>query len=37
MFELAIAMIIGFALGYGVREWISYQRRQAASQRRNMG
>jgi hypothetical protein len=34
MFELAVAAIIGFALGYGTREWISYQRRQVVRQRR---
>jgi hypothetical protein len=33
MLELSIALIIGFALGYGIREWISHQRRQAARQR----
>jgi len=24
--EIAIALIIGFALGYGIREWISRRR-----------
>jgi predicted PolB exonuclease-like 3'-5' exonuclease len=27
--EIAIALIVGVALGYGVREWISRRRRQA--------
>ena len=34
MLEIAIALIVGFALGYGVREWISYRRHQAAAERR---
>jgi hypothetical protein len=34
MFELSVAVIIGFALGYGAREWISFQRHQAVRQRR---
>jgi hypothetical protein len=25
--EIAIALIVGFALGYGVREWVSRRRR----------
>ena len=29
-----IALIVGFAVGYGVREWISRRRRQAAERRR---
>ena len=29
MLELSVAVIIGFSLGYGLREWISHQRRQA--------
>jgi hypothetical protein len=29
MLQIAIALIIGFALGYGVREWVSRRRRQA--------
>jgi hypothetical protein len=32
----AIALIIGFALGYGVRAWISYQRHQAERRRRGL-
>jgi len=36
MFELFIVLIIGFALGYGIREWISHQRRQAARRRHGM-
>jgi hypothetical protein len=31
MFEIIIALIIGFAAGYGVREWLSRHRRQAGS------
>jgi hypothetical protein len=31
MLEIAIALVVGFALGYGVRAWISYQRHQAES------
>jgi len=27
MWDVAIALIIGFALGYGIREWISRRRR----------
>ena len=34
MLEIAIALIVGFALGYGVREWVSRRRRQAERQRR---
>jgi hypothetical protein len=34
MLETAIALIVGFALGYGVREWLSRRRRQAERQRR---
>jgi hypothetical protein len=33
MLEIAIALIIGFALEYGVREWISRQRHQAERRR----
>jgi hypothetical protein len=33
--EIVIALIIGFALGYGIREWISRRRRQA--ERRRLG
>jgi hypothetical protein len=29
MMELALALAVGFALGYGVREWVSRQRRRA--------
>jgi hypothetical protein len=32
----AIAFVIGFALGYGVREWISRRRRHAERQRRGL-
>src|SRR5262245_548636 len=35
MLEIAIALIVGFALGYGVREWVSRRRRQAARERRS--
>jgi hypothetical protein len=34
--EIAIALIVGFALGYGVREWISRRRRQAERRRRSL-
>jgi hypothetical protein len=34
MLETAITLIVGFALGYGVREWLSRRRRQAERQRR---
>ena len=27
--DLTMALTVGFALGYGVREWISHRRRQA--------
>jgi hypothetical protein len=33
--EIAIALIVGFALGYGVREWVSRRRRQAVRLRRS--
>jgi len=29
MFEIIIALIVGFAAGYGIREWVSRRRRQA--------
>jgi len=29
MLEIAIALIVGFGLGYGGREWVSRRRRQA--------
>jgi hypothetical protein len=32
MLEITIGLIVGFALGYGVREWISQQRRRAVRQ-----
>jgi hypothetical protein len=32
--EIVITLIIGFALGYGIREWISRKRRQAERERR---
>jgi type II secretory pathway pseudopilin PulG len=34
MLETAIVLIVGIALGYGVREWLSRRRRQAERQRR---
>jgi hypothetical protein len=34
MLETAITLIVGFALGYGVREWLSRRRRQAERRRR---
>jgi len=34
MLKNAIALIVGFVLGYGVREWFSRRRRQAERQRR---
>ena len=34
---LVIGMIVGFALGYGIREFISRPRRQAARDRRDLG
>src|SRR5437588_7688290 len=36
MLEIAIPLIVGFALGYGVREWISYRRHQQARERRSL-
>jgi NhaP-type Na+/H+ or K+/H+ antiporter len=33
---LGIGLLIGFALGYGVRSFISYLRRQAARRQRHM-
>jgi len=35
MLEIAIALIVGFALGYGVPEWVSRRRHQAWGQRRS--
>jgi hypothetical protein len=35
--EIAIALIVGFGVGYGVREWVSRRRRQAERQRRGTG
>jgi hypothetical protein len=32
--ETAIALIVGFAIGYGFREWLSRRRRQAERERR---
>jgi hypothetical protein len=32
--ETAIALIVGFALGYGVREWVFRQYRRAEQRRR---
>jgi hypothetical protein len=37
MVEIVIAAIIGFALGYGVRELISRRRQHAARSRRALG
>ena len=34
---IVIALIVGFALGYGVREWVSGRRREAERQRRHHG
>jgi hypothetical protein len=34
--DLTMALTIGFALGYGVREWISRRRRQAERRRRGV-
>jgi hypothetical protein len=34
MLETAIFLIVGFGLGYGVREWLSRRRRQAERERR---
>jgi hypothetical protein len=34
MLETAIALIVGFALGYGVREWVFRQYRRAEQRRR---
>jgi hypothetical protein len=34
--DLTMALTIGFALGYGVREWISRRRRQAERRRRGL-
>ena len=34
--DLTMALTVGFALGYGVREWISRRRRQAERPRRGL-
>jgi hypothetical protein len=34
MLEIVISLIIGFALGYGVREWVFRRHRQAEQRRR---
>ena len=34
--EIVIALIIGFALGYGIREWMSRKRRQAERKHRGL-
>jgi integrase len=34
MLEIAIFLIVGFGLGYGIREWVSRRRRRAERQRR---
>src|SRR6266700_4205991 len=36
MLETAIALIIGFALGYGVREWLFRRRRRVVRHRRQL-
>ena len=36
MLETAIVLIVGFALGYGVREWVSRRRRQVERKRRGV-
>ncbi len=35
--DLTMALTVGFALGYGVREWISRRRRQAERRRQDLG
>ena len=35
--DLTMALTVGFALGYGVREWISRRRRQAERRRQGLG
>jgi hypothetical protein len=37
MSEIAIVLIVGFGLGYGVREWVSRRRRQTERRRRVPG
>jgi len=32
--EIVIALIVGFGVGYGVREWVSRRRHQAEKERR---
>ena len=34
MLEIAISLIVGFALGYGVREWVFRRYRRAEQRRR---
>jgi hypothetical protein len=34
--DVTIALTVGFALGYGIREWISRRRRQAIRRRQNL-
>jgi len=36
MLETAIALIVGFALGYGVGEWLSRRRRRLERHRRQL-
>jgi hypothetical protein len=36
MLETAIALIVGFALGYGVREWLFRRRRRVERHRRQL-
>ena len=35
--DLTMALTVGFALGYGVREWISRRRRQGERRRQGLG
>ncbi len=35
--DLTMALTVGFALGYGVREWISRRRRQGERRRQDLG
>jgi len=36
MLETAIALIVGFGLGYGVREWLFRRRRRVERHRRQL-
>ena len=33
--QIAVTLVFGFALGYGVREWVSHRRRRAERERRH--